>query len=69
MKLLLYLLEFFLVFAIAFVVTAVVTYLYNLIFHSLAVVEWDTAVPFGIVLGIVIPWVRRIEGKVRGEKN
>lgn len=66
MKTIKYLLEFLLVFAIAFVVTAVVTYLYNLIFHSHAIVEWDTAAQFGLILGIVIPWVRRIEGRVRG---
>jgi hypothetical protein len=67
MKTLKYFLEFLLIFAVAFVTCAVVTYLYNIIFHAQANVNWDTAVQLGIILGIVIPWVKRIENRVSGK--
>ncbi|MFV2074157.1 MAG: hypothetical protein ACC742_16125 [Thermoanaerobaculales bacterium] len=57
MKVLSWILEFTLVFALAFVVTAAVSFLWSLVAHGAGVVDWASAVRFGITLGILLPWM------------
>ncbi len=45
------------VFVITLVVTLVVSFLWNLLLHKGATVDWETAVRFAIVLGIILPIV------------
>ena len=56
-------------FAVALVVGVIVTFLWNLIFHGMAAVDWETslrlAVILGIVLGIVLPLARLWEKKTK----
>lgn len=42
---------------IAFVVAAVVTYLYSLVVHGAASVDWETAFELALTLGVVLPLV------------
>jgi hypothetical protein len=51
--------EFLMAGAITFVVTAVVSFLYSLIAHGTGVVDWGYAVRFGVIFGIIIPWMNR----------
>lgn len=53
------LLDFSIVFVVTLVVAVVVTFLWNLLFHNSAVVDWDISFYFAFVLGIVIPLVQR----------
>ncbi len=55
--------EFLVVFAITFMVTIIVTYLWNLIVHGAGIFEWETAVRFALIFGIVLPWIRVRENK------
>jgi hypothetical protein len=50
-------------FAIVFVVNLAVTFLYTLIVHGAGVVDWESAIRFGIMLAIILPWMRRAEKK------
>ena len=52
-------LDFSIVFVVTLVVTIVVTFLWNLLFHNSAVVDWDTSFYFAFVLGIVIPLMQK----------
>ena len=49
--------DFLLTFVLAFAVTAIVSVLWNLIAHGEGTVDWATAFRFGIVLGILLPWM------------
>jgi hypothetical protein len=51
--------EFFLMGIIVFVVTAVVSFLYSLIAHGTGVVDWENAVRFGVIFGVVFTWMNR----------
>jgi len=53
---------------VAFVVAAGVSYLYRLIVHGQAAVNWETALDLAIVLGVVLPLVSARGSAVR-EKN
>ena len=44
-------------FVVTFVVSAIVSYLYSLAFHGEGVVDWESSVRFGIILGIALPIV------------
>jgi hypothetical protein len=61
------LVDFTVVFAITLAVTVVVTFLWNLFFHTNAIVDWETSFRFAIIFGIVLPLVK-IRGNVRTEK-
>ena len=50
-------------FAVVFVVNLAVTFLYSLIVHGSGVIDWETAIRFGIMLGFILPWMRRREKK------
>jgi preprotein translocase subunit SecF len=52
-------LDFLLMFVITFVVSAVVSFLYSLIVHGQGVANWSMAVLFGIIVGIITPWIQR----------
>ena len=43
------------VFAISLLVTLGITFLWNLIFHGTAKVDWETSFRFAILLGIILP--------------
>jgi hypothetical protein len=43
------------VFAISLVVTLGVTFLWNLVFHKVAKVDWETSFRFAILFGIILP--------------
>ncbi|UCE18001.1 MAG: hypothetical protein JSV84_14215 [Gemmatimonadota bacterium] len=49
--------EFLLTFVLALVVTSIVSVLWNLIVHGQGTVDWATSFRFGIVLGILLPWM------------
>jgi hypothetical protein len=55
--------DFAIMFAIVFVVNLAVTFLYTLIVHGSGVFDWESAIRFGIMLGLILPWVRRREKK------
>lgn len=46
-------------FAITFVVCVIVTYLWNLIVHGQTTVDWQTSFRLSVILGVVLPIVRR----------
>ncbi len=46
---------------ITFAVVAVVTFLYRLIVHGSGSVSWETAFELSVVLGIVLPLMRRCD--------
>ena len=43
------------VFAIALLVCIGVTFLWSLVFHGVAIVDWETSFRFAILLGIILP--------------
>lgn len=43
------------VFAISLLVTVGVTFLWNLVFHGVSKVDWETSFRFAILLGIILP--------------
>ena len=58
-----YVIDFVVMFAVVFVVNLAVTFLYSLIVHGSGVIDWETAIRFGIMLGFILPWMRRREKK------
>ncbi len=58
--------DFALTFVIVFVVSLIVTFLYNLIAHGQGVADYETALRFGIILGIALPWLHQREHKDEG---
>jgi hypothetical protein len=55
--------SFFIIFVLVFAVAAAVSFLYGLIVHGSSQVDWGSAVRLGIILGIALPFARRLEGK------
>jgi hypothetical protein len=43
------------VFAISLLVTIAVTFLWSLVFHGVATIDWETSFRFAILLGIILP--------------
>ena len=43
------------VFAIALLVCIGVTFLWSLVFHGVAIVDWETSFRFAILFGIILP--------------
>ncbi|MDH4218166.1 MAG: hypothetical protein OEY18_11420 [Candidatus Aminicenantes bacterium] len=50
--------NFLIFFALTFVVSTIVNFLWNLIFHGMATVSWETSFRFGIILGILFAWMQ-----------
>jgi hypothetical protein len=46
---------FITVFTITFLVTIVVTFLWSLVFHGVAVIDWETSLRTAILFGIIFP--------------
>jgi hypothetical protein len=46
---------FITVFSITLLVTIVVTFLWSLVFHGVAIIDWETSFRFAILLGIILP--------------
>lgn len=55
--------SFFIIFVLVFAVAAAVSFLYGLIVHGSGQADWGSAVRLGIILGIALPFARRLEGK------
>jgi hypothetical protein len=47
--------EFITVFAITLLVCIGVTFLWNLVFHRVAIIDWETSFRFAILFGIIFP--------------
>jgi len=47
--------EFITVFLITLLVCIGVTFLWNLVFHGVAIVDWETSFRFAILFGIIFP--------------
>ncbi len=55
--------SFIIIFILVFVAAAVVSFLYSLIVHGSGQVDWGSAIRLGIILGVALPLVGRLEGK------
>jgi len=53
--------EFTLVFSLALAVTAAVSFLWSLMAHGSGAVDWESALRFWIILGIVLAWIKARE--------
>lgn len=49
--------EFLIIFLIAFFVSSGVSFLWNLTFHGVSQVDWETSSRMGIILGVIGPYV------------
>lgn len=49
--------DFLTVFTVSLVVSVVVTFLWSLIFHQMATIDWETSFRFATLLGVVLPLV------------
>lgn len=58
-----FLVGFVTVFALTLVVAAIVSFLYSLIAHGTAVVDWELAVRLAIIFGFILPITRALEGR------
>ncbi|MFI5185897.1 MAG: hypothetical protein ACHQF0_04185 [Chitinophagales bacterium] len=58
---------FITVFAIALVVCIGVTFLWSLVFHGVAVIDWETSFRFAILFGIILPIIDSRKG-MKSEK-
>ena len=58
-----YVIDFVIMFAAVFLVNLAVTFLYSLIVHGSGIIDWETAIRFGIMLGLILTWMRRREKK------
>ncbi len=47
--------KFITVFVVTFLVSLGVTFLWDLVFHGIKTVDWETSFRFAIVLGIIFP--------------
>ena len=45
-------------FVVTLVFCAIVTYLWNLTFHGVAVIDWETSFRFAIIFGILFTWMK-----------
>ena len=61
------LVDFTLVFIVTFAVTVAVTFLWNLLIHANALVDWETSFRLAIIFGIVLPLVKVRENKNTGK--
>ena len=50
-------LQFLLTLVITFLTTAIVSFLYSLVVHSEGKADWESAVRFGIIFGILFTWL------------
>lgn len=57
------LLGFVTIFAVTLVVAALVSFLYSLIVHGTGVFDWELAFRLAIILGLILPVTRALEGR------
>ena len=43
------------IFAIALLICIVITFLWSLVFHGVAIIDWETSFRFAILFGIILP--------------
>lgn len=53
--------DFAMTFVIVLVVSVIVSFLYDLVVHGIALVDWAFAICLALVLGIVLPWLKQRE--------
>jgi hypothetical protein len=53
---------FITVFAITLLVTIGVTFLWGLVFHGVATIDWETSFRFAVLLGIILPIIDSRKG-------
>ena len=58
-----YAFDFALMFVVVFVVNLAVTFVYTLVVHGSGVLDWESAIRFGIMLAFILPWMRREQKK------
>jgi hypothetical protein len=58
--------EFIVTFAIALLVTIGVTFLWSIIFHGVAKIDWQPSFRFAILLGIILPIINARKGMKSG---
>ncbi|MGE5314851.1 MAG: hypothetical protein ACM3Q4_09180 [Acidobacteriota bacterium] len=63
MKTIRFAVEFAFDFVIVLAVSAAVTFLYSLLVHSSAIIDWGTSFRLALILGIVLPIVNQREKK------
>ncbi|MEN8118542.1 MAG: hypothetical protein ABFS16_16285 [Bacteroidota bacterium] len=63
MKLLNFLRDFIIIFVIVFVVSAVVSFVYSSIAYGTGSVDWESAIRFSIIFGIILPVLKLIENR------
>jgi hypothetical protein len=54
--------EFILVFAITLLVTLGVTFFWSLVFHGVAIIDWETSFRFATLFGIIFPIINSRKG-------
>jgi hypothetical protein len=59
--------EFIAVFAITLLVCIGVTFLWSLVFHGVATIDWETSFRFAILFGIIFPAIDSRK-KMRSDK-
>jgi hypothetical protein len=57
------LVEFVTVFAVSLIVSVIVTLLWNLAFHGVGTIDWETSFRFATLLGIILPVAEARRGK------
>jgi hypothetical protein len=50
--------SFLVIFAITFVVSSIVNLLWNVIFHGMTSIIWETSFRFAIIFGIILTWIQ-----------
>ncbi|MHB1357707.1 MAG: hypothetical protein ACYCZF_17185 [Anaerolineae bacterium] len=50
--------EFVTIFIVSLVIAALVTFLWNLIGHGIAAVDWETSFRFAMILGTILTWIK-----------
>lgn len=58
---------FITVFAITLLASMGVTFLWSLVFHGVAIIDWETSFRFAIILGIILPFIDSRK-KMKSEK-
>jgi hypothetical protein len=56
--------EFITIFSISLVVSIGVTFLWNLVIHGAAMIDWETSFRFAILFGIIFPIINSRKNKI-----
>lgn len=56
--------EFITIFSISLVVSIGVTFLWNLVIHGAAMIDWETSFRFALLFGIIFPIINSRKNKI-----